>query len=413
MYWHKPYLTAEEKRGRLGWLDKLPRQEVTADDIKFTFDIVRDPLSECGPLASYLGDLDRVDVIDRYTVRFVWKRSLYYNKNNTLNLLMIYPKFIYERDENGDKLDDDLVASTYPQHWFNNKMCGTGPFQFAGFEPNQYIRLRRNADWWNPDGPVLDGIDLAIVTERSVQLAKFKAGEIDVLHANPADYRAEVLEGGAGSVKEMVENGTAEVKTWQMFAYYYVGWNMRLPQLREREVRRALAHLYPKDRIMRDLYYGLAIPCNGPVHPWESQYVKDLEQFPFDPAKAADMLDAAGWKLGEGAVRSKIVDGKRVELRLKLLYPANSTVARNATLLYQKSAARAGVILEDFPREWSAMTKMLEDKEFEACMLGWGNSWDSDPSQIWHSDSARSAKGSNTVSYMNPKIDRIIEGLKT
>jgi len=46
-------------------------------------------------------------------------------------------------------------------------------------------------------------------------------------------------------------------------------------------------------------------------------------------------------------------------------------------------------------------------------MLGWGNSWDSDPSQIWHSESARSAKGSNFVSYINPDLDAVIEGLKT
>ena len=59
------------------------------------------------------------------------------------------------------------------------------------------------------------------------------------------------------------------------------------------------------------------------------------------------------------------------------------------------------------------MTKLLDDKDFEASMLGWANAWDSDPSQIWHSDSARAAKGSNYVSYISPRVDRIIEGLKT
>ncbi|MCK6459254.1 MAG: ABC transporter substrate-binding protein, partial [Planctomycetes bacterium] len=129
VYWHKPHLTPEEKRGGLKWLDEMPRQEMTAEDVKFTFDIVRDPLAECGSELSYLGDLDRVEVIDRYTVKVIWKRSLYYNKGTTLGLLMIYPKFIFEREADGQLLAPDQVAPKFHQHWFNNKMCGTGPFQ--------------------------------------------------------------------------------------------------------------------------------------------------------------------------------------------------------------------------------------------------------------------------------------------
>ena len=70
-------------------------------------------------------------------------------------------------------------------------------------------------------------------------------------------------------------------------------------------------------------------------------------------------------------------------------------------------------IIEPFPRDWMVMLGQLNDKTFDACMLGWGNAWDSDPSQIWHSDSAKSAKGSNMVSYIKPELDAVIESLKT
>src|SRR5262245_32945229 len=216
---------------------------------------------------------------------------------------------------------------------------------------------------------------------------------------------AEYLEGGKGSVKELVEEGKVTVKPWEMFGYYFVGWNLRLPQLREREVRRALAHLFPKERVIRDLLFGLGTPCDSPVSHWENSYDKELEQFPYDPQKAGAMLDAAGWKLNARGVREKVVDGEVRELRVKLLYPSSSTLARDATLLYQSSCAEAGVMLEPFPREWTVMEKMLDDKDLEAAMLGWGQTWDSDPSQLWHSDSARAAKGSNFVSYMNPHLD--------
>jgi ABC-type transport system substrate-binding protein len=413
VYWHKPFVTPEEKRSGLGWLDDLPPQEMTADDVKFTFDIVRDPLSECGSQLSYLGDIEEVRVVDRYTVKVLWKRSRYYNKATTLNLLLIFPKFIYERGADGKVLDPAVVAPTFPQHWFNNKMCGTGPFMFAGFEPNQVIKLRRNDGWWDPRKPALDGIDIRVVTEPPVQMAMFKAGTLDVYPPYPNDYRAEILEGGPGSVKEMVEKGTASVIHWQMFTYYFIAWNFRVPQLKDVRVRRALAHLYPKERVIRDIYFGLAVPHDSPVHPFENCYDKELEQFPYDPAAAAKLLDEAGWRMNARGVREKVVDGELRELKIRLLYPSQSPVARDTALLYQTSAQPAGVLIEPFPREWTVMEKMLEDKDLDAAMLGWGNVWDSDPSQIWHSESALSAKGSNFISYMSPELDAVIESLRT
>jgi ABC-type transport system substrate-binding protein len=411
MLWHKPFLTDEERAGKLRWLAEMPRQQVTAHDVKFIFDVVRDPHSECGPIASYLADLDRVEVVDDFTVRFFWKRSLYYNKSTTLNLVRIYPKFIYERDETGKVMPWDRVTQTFPQHWFNQKMCGTGPFQFAGFEPNAWIRLKRNDDWWDPNKPAVDGILLHVLEDYNLILAKFKSGEIDVFAPLPGQYRAEVLD--KGDVAGMIERGEVTQKLWEMFTYYYVGWNLREPVLKEREVRRALAHVFPRDRIIRDVYFGLAVPCHGPVHPWESYYCKDIERFEYDPEKAARILDEAGWKLNERGVRAKAIDGEVKELRIRATHPTQGNLGRDIVQLFQKSAQQIGVVIEPRPLEWSVMTKTLEDKEFEACVLGWGNSWDSDPTQIWHSSSALSAKGSNHVSYINPELDRIIDGLKT
>ncbi len=413
MRWHAPFVTDEERRGSLKWLADLPPQEVTADDIKFTFDTVMNPLSECSSGASYLGDVAAVEVLDPYVVRITWKRSLYYNRGSTFNLLMIYPRFIFARDERGEWLPDDLVAPTFPKHWYGRRMCGTGPFQFDGFTDNQFIKLKRNPDWWNPGKPLIDGIYLHIQAEPEILLSMFRAGKIDVYAATPAQYRAQYIEGKADSLKEMVDRGQAALKMWEMFSYYYFGWNLRLPQLAERPVRRALAHLYPEAQIIDDVYYGLAVPHDSPVHRWEAAYVKDLEPFPLDVAKAAGILEEAGWKIGSEGVRQKLVDGKQVQLRFRMLYPTASNTIRDAVLLYQKSAERAGVLIEPQPREWQTMIKMLDDKEFDSCALGWGNTWDSDPSQIWHSDSARAAKGSNYGSYISPEVDACIDSLKT
>ena len=411
MFWHRPFLTPSEKRGRLKWLAKLPPQEATADDVKFTFDLVQDPLSQCGNVASYLKDLKEVVVVDRYTVKVIWKRSLYYNKSSTLDLIEIYPKFIYARDEDGTELSMDLAATTFSQHWHNGKMCGTGPFKFAGFEPNQFIKLRRNGDWWGDDKPVIDGVDLFIREDPQVRLNMFKAGELDILRADAKSYNAEYLQGGA--LKDGIDSGKYTLKEWEMFSYYFVAWNLRNPRLQDKAVRHALAHLFPAERIIRDVYFGLATPHNSPVHKFENQYDRDLPKFPFDPKRAAELLDSAGWTLNSRGVREKVVEGERLELKLKFLYPPSSGTARDMVLLYSTSAKQVGILLEPQPRKWMQMTGMLDDKNFDVCTLGWGNTWDGDPTQIWHSSEAKSAKGSNFVSYINPDLDAVIEKLKT
>ncbi|MGH7162768.1 MAG: ABC transporter substrate-binding protein, partial [Planctomycetota bacterium] len=171
--------------------------------------------------------------------------------------------------------------------------------------------------------------------------------------------------------------------------------------------------LYPKERVIRDLYFGLAVPHDGPVHAWESHYVKDLERFPYDPGKAAAMLDAAGWKLNERGVREKVVDGERKELVIRGLWPTQNPISGDTIQLFKKSAQQAGVVVESVQREWSVMLKNLEDRDFDLCVLGWANVWDGNPIQIWHSKSGRLAKGSNHISYSNPEVDAIIDGLET
>jgi peptide/nickel transport system substrate-binding protein len=243
-------------------------------------------------------------------------------------------------------------------------------------------------------------------------VAMFKAGEIDVLDLPMPAYRAEILDGGPNSIQAKIDKGEVTLKKWKMFTYYYVGWNFRHFALREKKVRQALAHLYPQERIGRDILYGLGEPHDSPIHPWERAYAKDLPQYSFSVKEANALLDAAGWKMNSRGVREKAVDGELKELRIKVLYPVESATARDRFLLFQKAALPAGVLLEPNQREWQTMTKMMDDKDLDAALVGWGMAWDSDPSQIWHSDSAKTAKGSNFISYMSPELDKAIGELE-
>ena len=81
-----------------------------------------------------------------------------------------------------------LLASgyspVYPCHVSPAQMrqhpIGTGPFKFVEYKPNEHIKVERNADYWKPGRPYLDGIEYTIVPNRSTAILGFTAGQFDM-----------------------------------------------------------------------------------------------------------------------------------------------------------------------------------------------------------------------------------------
>ena len=71
--------------------------------------------------------------------------------------------------------------------------------------------------------------------------------------------------------------------------------------------------------------------------------------------------------------------------------------------------AKAGIVVNISPVEWSVYTERLDEHNYDVCQLGWGLDWEDDPYQIWHSSQADVPKGSNHVGFKNAEADKIIE----
>jgi peptide/nickel transport system substrate-binding protein len=76
------------------------------------------------------------------------------------------------------------MSPVYPCHVSSRDMrtrpIGTGPFKFAEFKPNEYIRVVKNPDYWKPGRPYLDGVEWTIIPNRSTQTLAFIAGKFDM-----------------------------------------------------------------------------------------------------------------------------------------------------------------------------------------------------------------------------------------
>ena len=167
------------------WQDRTP---FTAHDVDFTFNriIYNEEINASDRAAfnfRFLDDPTReakmtVTALDDYTVRFVLPVPFapFLRSMGTA----IYPKHILERYVNDGTFNEVWNIDTDP-----TEVIGTGPFTIERYDPGDRVVLRSNPNYWLKDDagnllPYLEKIVHLIVPDLETELAKFKAGEVDV-----------------------------------------------------------------------------------------------------------------------------------------------------------------------------------------------------------------------------------------
>jgi len=361
----------------------------SAEDVIATFQKIQDPATKAMHVRAYTRDIEAIDALDDYTVRFRLKRPYFLVMDGIFVDVPIQPAHIISR----------LSGSQYNEaahNSLNRHPIGTGPFRFDSWTSNQRIVLVRNEDYYRR-GAYLDKIDFRIVKEATISLELAERQELDIV----TRIRAE----------QWVKMDEARIrpKYNRMLSYEpnysWIGYNEAKPLFSDKRVRRAMTKLVDRPGIIRALQYGLAKPTTCHFFADSDACDPALLPLPYDPVAAVAELESAGFRDTDGdGVRDR--DG--LPLRFSLMIPAGSEdVARMGTLL-KESLSRAGVDMRLQRVEWSAFVRRLRDRDFDACTLSWTNgSPRSDPTQIWHSSSING--GSNYIGFHNAEADRLID----
>ena len=149
------------------WHNKPPLngRELVAEDVKFTYDRF---LTEKGNANRFLLEpVDRIEVVDRYTVKFVLKEPFVWLVDTLAypwSTWIVAPELVQQ--------DGDLKKP--------ESAIGTGPFILERYEPNVKIVFTRNPDYFRKDQPHIDGVEWLIVPDESTALAMYRTGQIDV-----------------------------------------------------------------------------------------------------------------------------------------------------------------------------------------------------------------------------------------
>ena len=404
VYWQVP-AHPELSSEKMAWL-REPR-ELTAEDAKFTFDMIKNSQVEAGSLRNYFEDMDRVEVIDKYTFKVIWKKKTYQSMSATL-LLYPLPKWLFTKNEDGSDIPAATLGLKFNNHWAATYPIGTGPYKFDKFEKGVGIWLERNEDYWG-EKPPIEKIELLIVKDNEQRLLKVKADEIDFTTLSASQYNTEILKGkDTPFTRDEINHRIID-----RFAYYYIGWNADNPLFEDKMVRRALTYAFNRQQIVDNVFFELGTVQTGPFYYKHPANDPSVKAYPFDLAAAGKMLDEAGWKDSDGdGTRDKVINGEKKDFKFQILAYGNSPEWASALSIYKEDLRKLGVAMDFSPLDWPTMQKKMDEKKFDAYTGGWGLSWEVDPYQIWHSSQADEPKGSNKAAFRNKRADEIIEKLR-
>lgn len=277
---------------------------------------------------------------------------------------------------------------------FGRAPIGTGPFRLSAWEPGGTAELTRWERYWG-DRPSLDRIDVRVVPDLADRLAGLRRGEIHVLGGAGALTAVEVdaalgLPGAA-----VLEHPT---QSWHHLDLKQIGF------LRETAVRQALDFATPKARIVDELLGGRALPAAADQAPGTWAHHPELLPRPYDPARAAEVLDAAGLRRRGDGVRGR--DGE--PLAIDLWGVAGDPLAAEIVELTAASWNALGVATTprfDAPETlWGPMGYQFSDR-MTACLYAWTNANDPDDQFYWHSSqipTSPTAAGGNLPAFFHP-----------
>jgi peptide/nickel transport system substrate-binding protein len=364
------------------WQDGHP---FTARDVLFSFERIRDPKVDSAHLRNYYQDIQNLEIHDDQTIRYTY-RIPYFRALEFCGGIPIVPAHVFSE---GDDFNNHLIGRS---------PVGNGPYRLMRWETGREIVLVRNEAYWGKR-PHFDRIVLKIITDATAAFQVLKKGGLDHMSLRPIQWVRQTQS------KRFNEN-YRKLKYYTP-SYTYIGWNQRKPIFSDRRIRLAMTLMMDRETILKKILFGLGTVVSGSFYVNSPDYDQDLKPHPYDPARAMELLRAAGWEDHDG---DGVVDREGVPFRFEFLLSSGSKFGEQVATILQENLKGVGILMDIRKLEWAVFIQRIDERDFDACTLGWSLSWESDPYQLWHSSQVE--KGSNYVGFVNEEADRIIEAAR-
>lgn len=291
---------------------------------------------------------------------------------------------------------------------------GSGAYKLTEWATGQRIVVTKKENWWGDQ--VKNGgdyftanapkITYQTINDQTTALVALKAGNLDVMRSIKSKDFSKLPESD-----KFNENFNSY--TPMMLAYTYLGLNTRKPQLADKKVRQALAHLVDVDKQIKIIKYGQAQRVIGPVHPSKkTEYNTEITPYEYNPEKAKQILADAGWKdTDSDGVLDKVVNGQKVQMSLIFTYNSGNDERKSTALLLQEDARKVGINIDVVAQDWSVYLENLKNHKFDIFFGAWVQApVPNDHKQIYHSESYND--GSNYTGFGSAASDALIDSIR-
>ncbi|KKX33095.1 ABC transporter substrate-binding protein [Rhizobium sp. LC145] len=249
------------------WHDGQP---FTAKDAKFTMELAKDAKSG-SVLAARLKAVSSVEAPDDKTL-VVKLDAPSASLLDTMTKVMMLPEHALS------KIPADQLAKNT---WWSTSPIGTGPFKFSKYVTDQYVELTANTDY-RGGKPVLEKLINRYFADPAAAIAALRAGEIQFTYVDSND------------VPTFKDNDAFKVIEGDSFVVNYLGFNHDSPIWKDLKIRQAVMHAIDRNAIIQSLYGGAAKQANC-AYVADQLVPKDVDPYAYDPEKAKQLLEEAGW----------------------------------------------------------------------------------------------------------------------
>ncbi|WP_178130678.1 ABC transporter substrate-binding protein [Reyranella sp. CPCC 100927] len=321
-----------------------------ASALKFQIDWIRNPKSAAWS-AGWLAPLESVEVVDDLTLRWKFKHPW----PGFAGIVANVPGYALS----AKALREDADA-------YDSQPKGTGAFMLEEASPGNFLKLKRNPNWWfakasgRPDMPYFDGIHVSVIPDPAVRLANLRAGKLDILTLDKSQYAVVKNDPNLVVYRQPINHVVA------------LRFNTTKGVFRDARVRQAISLAIDRKALIAGTQFGLGRIASAlyPEDHWAHNPA--LNPVPYDPAKAKQLLAEAGFANG---------------LTIRGYYNA-TTMGQTIAEAIKNMLAKVGVTWQVDLLAPVAIAARLKERDYDLGEGGWQFIYDPDlaATGLYHPD---------------------------
>ena len=340
-------------------------QPVKAADVKWTLESVLDPKFNSSKKSGYAA-VDHIETPDDHTVIFKLKEA---NAGIFDNLTYL------------------IVPTGADTNTYRTKPIGAGPYKVTEFVPDERVELEA-FDQWHGGAPKIKHVTVRIVPDATTRVLEMRRGSIN-FEVNQIPFE---------NVAEFEKNPDFKIVRTPGSVYQYIAINLRDPILGKLKVRQAIAHAIDRDKIIRDIQRGYARPTETMLAEGHWARAANLPTYPYDPAKAKQLLAEAGYPKGFSFTFKTSTDAE-ANLRAQAI---------------QQMLKQVGITMTIQSNEMSTFFADIGKGNFQMYSLSRNGIADPDFYYVIFHSKNIPPEGQNRGYYQNPRLDQLLaEGRST